>query len=156
MHRVCCQVNAILQLLVYRVFYDKSHRGSKWNMTSCERSCLISFALIPLSRSEREGSKKFIMKKNMSPVGFEPKPDTLRQVKQRSRPFRHWLDIGWNIYSLKCTKSWFMNTNRHLHWNKNCRVSLRVSSNTHAIIINSTRVFTLWFYQFLSQFPVKY
>ena len=53
---------AILQVLIYKVLYDKSYLGSKTTMTSGEWTCLISFATAPLTCSERGGSEKFKMK----------------------------------------------------------------------------------------------
>ena len=52
-------VKAILQVLIYKVLYDKSYLGSKTTMTSGEWTCLISFATAPLTCSERGGSEKF-------------------------------------------------------------------------------------------------
>ena len=59
-------LKAILQVLIYKALYDKSYLGSKTTMTSCEWTCLISFATAPLTCSERGGSKKFKMKINVS------------------------------------------------------------------------------------------
>ena len=56
------RVKAILQVLIYKALYDKSYLGSKTTMTSGELTCLISFALAPLTCSERGGSEKFKMK----------------------------------------------------------------------------------------------
>ena len=47
-------------------------------------SCLISFALAPLSCLEREGSEKY-----MSQAGFQLRPGTVRQGYQRFRPLGH-------------------------------------------------------------------
>ena len=55
-------LKAILQVLIYKALYDKSYLGSKTTMTSGELTCLISFALAPLTCSERGGSEKFKMK----------------------------------------------------------------------------------------------
>ena len=55
-------LKAILQVLIYKALYDKSYLGSKTTMTSGEWTCLISFAMAPLTCSERGGSEKFKMK----------------------------------------------------------------------------------------------
>ena len=56
-------LKAILRLFIYKALYDQSYLGSKTTMTTCEWSCLISFALDPLTCSERRGgSEKFKMK----------------------------------------------------------------------------------------------
>ena len=46
-------IKAILQVLIYKAFYDKSYLRSKTTMTSGEWTCLISFATAPLTCSER-------------------------------------------------------------------------------------------------------
>ena len=63
---VTLYLKTILQVLIYKVLYDKSYLGSKTTMTSGEWTCLISFATAPLTCSERGGSEKFKMKTYVS------------------------------------------------------------------------------------------
>ena len=51
---------------MYKALYDYLCRGSKTTMTTGELSCLISFALDPLSCSEQAGIEKFKMKNYVS------------------------------------------------------------------------------------------
>ena len=82
------KIKAILRLWIYKALYDLSHLGSTTTMTTGEWLCLISFALAPLSCSEREWAK--IQNENVwLQLDSNPGHATPRQVNQRIRPLDH-------------------------------------------------------------------
>ena len=89
-HITCTSLfKAILQVLIYKALYDKSHLGSKTTMTSGEWTCLISFATAPLTCSERGGSEKFKMKIYVSSgIRTHTRQSTTGKL-QRLRPLGH-------------------------------------------------------------------